>query len=208
MHFIVQTLPYEVYEEAEKINRLFAMGMELLHIRKPLFTKKEVNDLLKGIDEQYHNKIVLHHHFSLAKRYKLYGVHISSTQLKNPLFVLSAKWLKFQYKMSISTTVDSPIKQNKLIDYCFVGPLFKKYSEENIIAQKDFFQLQKELNESEVPSCALNCYTLKNISQMQKIGFEAVVLQSFIWKSDDIYNAFNALKLKTENEVSSTKMVG
>ena len=47
-----------------------------------------------------------------------------------------------------------------------------------------------------------SCFNLKNFFAIQNSGFSGSVLQSYIWKSEDILNAFNTLKLNVNKEVS------
>ena len=94
MRLIVITRPEFIDSEAEKIVALFSeKGVDLVHIRKPGSSPDQVRSLLLGIPQQFHSRLVLHDHFSLAVEFGLYGVHLNS---RNPLPPENWKgyWLK------------------------------------------------------------------------------------------------------------------
>lgn len=201
MNNIVQTLPYHVFKESDKINSLFEAGMDVLHIRKPLYTAAQMKSLLDGVLEKYHSKIVIHSHFSLVKNYSLKGIHVSSSDLNSFFMKQYLKYLKNKNNISISITVNnlqSKNINNALIDYAFMGPLFTNYSEETIVANFNLFETRKELKALNKEIYAQGVYTLQNISAINSAGFKGSVLQSYIWKSDDILNNFKAMILFTE----------
>lgn len=207
MEYIAQTLPYEVFNEADKINKLFEMGLEVLHIRKPLFSKKDIKQIILGIKEEHHAKIVLHSNFGLLSSFNLKGIHIDITSLNNPFKKFYYNYLKNKYKITFSTTSSKVLKNKfseEILDYVFIGPVFVKYSEENIVQKIDSFELKKDLQTTDKKIYATGCTSLKNIIDMDAIGFTGSVLQSYIWKSDDIFNAFKALKLNTEKSTTSS----
>ena len=83
MKLIVITRPEFIDDEALRIVDLFSeKGIDLLHIRKPGSTLEKVRTLISQIPSQYHCRLVLHDHFSLAVDFDLYGVHLNS---RNPL---------------------------------------------------------------------------------------------------------------------------
>jgi thiamine monophosphate synthase len=47
---------------------------------------------------------------------------------------------------------------------------------------------------------------LDKLSLIEQIGFDGVALQSSIWKSEDIYNAFQAFKLSIDSVESNTTL--
>ena len=59
-----------------KLNQLFENGLEVLHLRKPTFTIDGYRELLRSVDEQYYQRIVIHQFHDLCKEFKLKGIHI------------------------------------------------------------------------------------------------------------------------------------
>jgi len=83
-----------------------------------------------------------------------------------------------------------------LIDETYLGPIFMKYSEENIRMRFDQFELKRAVtNCSNKNLVALGGISIDKLPLLQQIGFKTVALQSSIWKSEDIYNSFQAFRL-------------
>lgn len=198
MKNIVQTLPYEVFNEAEKINQLFEAGLETLHIRKPMYSYQELSLLLEAINIEFHHKIVIHSKFSLLSQYNLKGIHTNLSQLSSFVKRTYFTLLKKRYNISLSVSV-SNFKakeiEEKLIDYVFVAPVFQKFSEEHVVQKINMFEHKRALKNTSKAVFAHECFSLENIFAIKACGFSGAVLQSYIWKSEDILNAFKTQKL-------------
>jgi len=185
MKIIIQTLPYEVFNEAEKINALFKSGLDILHIRKPDFSNAKISKIIDSINKEFHDRIVLHSNYGLVRKYNLKGIHVGFSKLNG--FVSSKYYqiLKNNYNLTVSSTVNEVDfkKINKsIVDYIFIGPVYKKYSEESIILNKNLFELSSKIKNIDVEVFAINCFTLNNIKSILNAGFNGPVLQAFIWK--------------------------
>ena len=62
---IVITSDKTVDDEAKKIEALLRNGVDIIHLRKPDWSLREVRDLIESIDYRYRNRIRLHGHFEL-----------------------------------------------------------------------------------------------------------------------------------------------
>lgn len=209
MKYIIQTLPYSVFEEAKKINILFENGLDVIHIRKPDYSNKKIMKIIDGIDSKYHNKIVLHNNYSLIKKYSLKGIHVDFSKLNNLVGSLYYKYLKKRYSLTISSNViniDSENINNSIVDYVFSGPVYTKFTETSIVLNKNLFTISSKINKVNKEVYAINCFTINNIKATLNAGFTGPVLQSFIWKSEDIINAFKTLRLNFEVESNFDKI--
>jgi len=83
MKLVVYTIPYEIQNEFKKINYLFENGLEELHLRKPGYSCNDYDKILSAIDSKFHSKVVIHDHFSLARKYNIGGIHISFNKSKS-----------------------------------------------------------------------------------------------------------------------------
>ncbi len=75
MRLVVITQPFFFASEAQMINRMFASGLETLHLRKPSATLEQVERLIAEINEEWLGRIVLHSHFELVTKWGLRGCH-------------------------------------------------------------------------------------------------------------------------------------
>lgn len=206
MNFIVQTLQYEIFKEAQKINELFEAGMEVLHIKKPLHTYSQMASLLNGIDGSFHKRIVVHSHFSLLRKYSLKGIHVDSKDLSGFFYHQYLKCLKSKYNISLSTTIskiNSEIVTDDLVDYSFFGPIYTKYSEEMIMENVNLKEIKASLSSVSKDIYAQGCFTIENVQAVRASNFKGVVFQSMLWKSEDILSTFKMFQLSFENSKSS-----
>lgn len=198
MKIVVYTLPYELAHESKKIDELFRAGLQELHLRKPGYSKKEYVSLLNAIDTKYHDRLVLHHHFSLAKKYRVKGIHTSPDYFDGLFGKIKLLALGNLENIKISTTIVDITKlknTSDIFEAIFVGPLYKKYSEGNIKSNFDTFEMKKAISNTKIKTYAMGGINLKNQRRVESLGFSGLILQSGIWKSDNVLNAFNAFQL-------------
>lgn len=208
MRIAVYTIPYEVYNEVSKIHSLFENGLECLHLRKPGYSYFEYNSLLKAINSDYHDRIVLHHHYSLALKYDVKGVLIPDS---NFIVALQARFLKSMKPRlticSTAKTIEEAKKNLASVDCLLLGPLFVKYSETNIRRKFEQLELRNFIQSNEHKIFALGGIELKNIEGIQSTGFAGVVLQTSIWKTANILNSFRAFQMSIKKENGAPELV-
>ena len=123
MKWIVITSPKFLQGEAHFIPRLFAHGVDLLHLRKPGASIEECSQLLDKIPQEWHNRIVLHSHFELASTYRLHGIHLNHRCPQAPE--------GFNKSISCSCHSLKEVVHNKpRMNYMFLSPIFDSISKE------------------------------------------------------------------------------
>ena len=70
--------------EPQVLAQLFAAGLSTFHVRKPSWTRPELEAYLKAIPAQYHPRLVLHTHYELALEYPLKGIHLTTRARQEP----------------------------------------------------------------------------------------------------------------------------
>ena len=73
---ILITPENDVENEIAIVNAIFEAGLEILHVRKPNKNYAQHMAYLSGIEERFHNKIMLHYEHDLAEDFMLKGVHV------------------------------------------------------------------------------------------------------------------------------------
>lgn len=210
MKIAVYTLPYEVANEANKINDLFKAGLEELHLRKPSFNRSKYIELLEAIETQYHANIVIHDYLDLAFKFELKGIHTSASFFNGLIGKLRFLRYKSASNLIISTTIRdvTTIEHvHPLFSKVFLGPLFKKYSASNVKVNFDPFQINKTLQNSSKSVYAMGGIDIKNIERCKGLGFEGIILQSAIWKAENIINAYQSFQLSQLNISSSSSVI-
>lgn len=99
------------------------MGLEILHLRKPGFANKQMEELLTGIKKRYLSRIMLHTHHELVSEYGLRGCHFPTDLRENPGSpVLTER---------CSTSCHSVAELRQLqasFEYYFISPVFDSIS--------------------------------------------------------------------------------
>ena len=201
MQLIVQTLSYDVFNESDKINKLFKLGLDIIHINKPKYSKKELFFLLKGINTKYHDRIILHNHFSLLNKFSLKGIHVDEKSFNKFLLKAYFKLLKNKYKIYVSSTIEnfkSKSITSNTIDLFHLGPVFMKYSEGVIVDKLNLSRESINIKSFKKDLFAIDCFTIENINSIIEVGIKAPILKDIIWKSGDYLKAFKSLKLELE----------
>jgi thiamine-phosphate pyrophosphorylase len=185
---IVITHPEPVARELVKINSLFEAGMEILHIRKPKYSKREYMELLNGINQKYHAQIKIHELFELTDCYSLLGVHLNA---RNASYGGRAK-----VNISKSCHTIEELEQIADYDYVFLSPIFDSISKAGYVSTFSNETLQKAeekgiINEKVIALGGIDEKTLPLLRGRRWGG--AAVLGS-IWKGEDVVTNF--LKLK------------
>jgi thiamine-phosphate pyrophosphorylase len=120
MKLIIITTEHFFEREAPVLNALFERGMETLHLRKPASTESGLKNLIRQIDEQFHNRIVLHDHFPLINTFRLKGIHLNGRNPERPA----------QVACSVSRSCHSIRELENIagFDYVFLSPVFDSIS--------------------------------------------------------------------------------
>jgi thiamine-phosphate pyrophosphorylase len=162
--------------EAAAIDRLFAEGLETLHLRKPDATVHELRKMLEQIDCDFHERIVLHDHFALAGLYRLKGVHLNRRNPHPPA----------DQRLSVSKSCHSLNELRELgrCSYAFLSPVFdsisksgynKAFTDEELIAARDEQLIGRNVY-------ALGGVSLKEIPPAARYGFGGVAVLGALWE--------------------------
>lgn len=187
MDVIVITSAGRPPEELGLIRKMLDEGLTTLHIRKPKWRNKELEELIREIPEMHHKHIVIHGHYSLALKYNLKGIHLHrrhrSGTWKNKLRRL---WLKFKRpNLKISTTFNSieSLRDNReFFDYVFLSSLFNGHAHYSSNEEAGINMLKSIIGKSKVPVYALGGVTAERIPTIKMAGFSGVGLSSAVWK--------------------------
>lgn len=185
MKLIAITLPVFFAEEAELINLLFKSGLPLLHLRKLDASVDEVERLIKSIDASFYNKIALHAHFSLVKKYHLGGVHLNH---RSPL--APDGWTG---SVSCSChSLEEARQANKDKDYYFLSPIYDSVSKSGYLSDFTTEQLREEKHDNIITrkTIALGGVTTANISQIRALQFGGCAVLGSLWKNKDNVKIF------------------
>ena len=116
------TLPWLFVGEAARIVALLQRReVDYVHIRKPGARREDMEKLVESIPQAYRNRIVLHDHFPLAEKYRLFGIHLNR---RNP--EVPRGW-----KGSVSRSchsLEEVVRWKNRCDYVTLSPIFDSIS--------------------------------------------------------------------------------
>ncbi len=164
-------------DEVDLITLFFEMGLKILHLRKPTFSKNETKRFLEKIPDRYHSKIVTHQHHELISSFNLKGIHYKSTQ--SPIF------LKKNITHSLSTHNYKEVdNSNDFLEYVFLSPIFNSISKKNYPSTFETKELKSFLTNSQKKVIALGGLQKSKLHTIQELGFNGGAFLGEVWKND------------------------
>lgn len=186
MKLYVITAEEELPNEQSRIEHLFELGLERLHIRKPTMDREAMCRYLSALPERWHCRLVLHDHHELATEFEVGGIHLNR---RNPIAFKP-------FRGSVSRSCHSLDELGSLdTDYCFLSPLFDSlskqgyrsaFSEEELSAAKD----RGWINDRVV---ALGGITPESLSKVNEWGFGGVAVLGYLWGNDEVEKKYLSL---------------
>jgi len=199
MKLIVISSSTLMENEARLITRLFEMGLETFHLRKPKLSTKLTKELLNSIPKHFHNRIILHSHHNLARTYDVKGVHLTKLHKKKTwstwynLRIIKIKKPSIIITSSYNTIGNILEPANKYhFSYVFLSPIFDSLTSR---FQGGFteFSLKSALAKSKLKVIARGGVDSSCIERARDIGFDGIALYSHMWKAKDPVAEFNSV---------------
>lgn len=183
MQLICITKEQPVQNEATKIQFLLENGVDILHLRKPAFSEKELSALLSEIESRFYLRIVLHDHFHLTSHFPVGGIHLNQRNNRIPL----------PYNGRISRSCHSIAEiaeKNQVYEYQFLSPIFDSISKNGYRAGFS----EKELTDASRKGIinpkiiALGGITPEHILRLKPYSFGGVAVLGYLWNDTDTDN--------------------
>jgi thiamine-phosphate pyrophosphorylase len=189
MKFVLISIPGRMMGEHLTLVDLFDLGLDTYHIRKPDFTKEQVQNVLNMIHTKNRKKVVLHGHPDLVKKYQLKGIHHNSSSEYIPNF-----GSEFTQSKSFHN-VEDITKDNNPYDYVFLSPIYDSISKEGYNSPFDLKTLVLPKNQNII---ALGGITPEKVDELEKAGFSGFATLGKVWhtiiylKLIKVFNEFMA----------------
>ncbi|MGV3586067.1 MAG: thiamine phosphate synthase [Adhaeribacter sp.] len=185
MRLIVISSPVAVTDEPAIINRLFAAGLEILHLRKPNAPVAETAALLNQINPIYYPRIALHQYHELAEQFGINRVHFPEQERQR---LTTLDWQKMQaagYKLSTSVHQLEKVKiLPPVFEYVFFSPVFTSISKPSYQSVlNNNYCLKAE--DKPFPIIALGGISASKISQVRKMNFDGAAILGAIWQEPE-----------------------
>ena len=180
MELVIITQPDAFEGETDICNKLFADGLQRLHLRKPGASREQLQAWIERIEPSFRKRIVLHDHHDLAMEYGLGGIHLNSRNPEAP------DWLN-RKRISLSRSCHSVAEVEacqKDYDYVFLSPIFDSISKQGYKAAFS----KEELAEAKTRGILYNVYALGGITfdklqEAEHLGFAGAAMLGGFWES-------------------------
>lgn len=207
MKLIVFSPNKSISNETEWVTALFQNGLEIYHLKKPHFTSKRLSEYIQRIPKDYHNRIVIHSHHSLIKKFNLKGIHFPSKDRQNKFktwWTIRTLSRKKRKRMTISTsfhnTTQLDLYDNKY-DYVFLSPVFDSITKKEYQSGFKEFSLSNSLSHTNYKVIALGGIDFSRVDAIKRMGFYGCALLGSIWTSVNPTESFIKVREKCENEL-------
>lgn len=182
MKLIVVSSPDQVNDETIIINKLFELGLEYFHIRKPADTEEQVRKLIAGIDPDYYPRLSLHQHHCLAEEFGIKRLHYTENErskLKNNTL---EGLINNGFILSTSVHDLSLLASLNEYHYVFFGPVYNSISKQGYTSVlPPGFKLSK-INGSPI-IIGIGGIEAKNIDRIKTMNFDGAAILGSIWKN-------------------------
>ena len=189
MDLIICSSHDPIKNEQDLVKILFELELECFHLRKPNYSEVEMKTWLEQMDENLRSKIVIHSHYTLAKEYRLKGIHIGARALQNMSKEELNHWIETHPK-TISSSAHNMKEAKQLpnnLAYVWLSPIFESISkvgytstlkDEELDTLKEWIQTHKKTK-----VLALGGITATNIPNIIQRAYNGVVILGSLWNN-------------------------
>ncbi|MCA0429719.1 MAG: thiamine phosphate synthase [Bacteroidetes bacterium] len=207
MQLMVITSSKSVPDETGVVTKMFESGLQYLHLRKPKFTTTRMIEYLNEIPAQYHNRIIIHSHHKLALKFKLKGVHYTSTHLSNKI---KYRWIRFRLKFKFGSLIKTRnhTRVNAMFekelydfDYIMLGTMFNNL---NNSFYSGFYEesIKDAVKTSNKKIVARGGTSPEIVTKCKEMNLYGIAFKSYIWNSPTPYNQYlNIINAFKQNQL-------
>lgn len=179
---IVLTPEQTVPNESEILRQLFETGLERFHIRKYWLKDAEMKAYLAAIDSQYHQRLVLHAHYHLAKDYGINRLHFREEDR------LAGLHMDYINEYNLSTSVHDIETFNGLgkeWQYAFLSPMYPSISKQGYGAKHTTLSTLAQRKNTYSQLIGLGGIDALNFREVISSGANGIALLGCIWQAAD-----------------------
>lgn len=166
------TLPSFFLEEPYRITKILREDKaNIVHLRKPDSSLKEMENLIRLIPKDLHHRLKIHDHFSLIKKYELGGLHLNSRNNQIPIDKIA---------LSRSCHRIDELKLVEKYDYVTLSPIFDSISKPGYHSGFNLKELKLIIKGKKV--VALGGVTPSKLPELKEAGFYGAAMLGFFWK--------------------------
>ncbi|RYY52437.1 MAG: thiamine phosphate synthase [Chitinophagaceae bacterium] len=179
---IVVTPDQAISREHAIIRQLFEAGLQCFHIRKYGLPDTELKAYLDAIDPAYHQRLVLHTHYHLAKAYGINRLHFREEDR------LADRHMDYKNEYRLSTSVHDIAAFNHLDttwEYAFLSPMYPSISKQGYGNEHTALAMLAQRNNRQCQLIGLGGIDAHNFKEVFMCGADGIALLGGIWQAPD-----------------------
>ena len=194
---VIVITPEENYPKETKVTyNLFKVGLKTLHLRKPNASIEELRAYIRSIPKQFHTRIVLHTHYTLAKEFDVKGVHLTEKTRKQPTVLAQLKREKVKIVSTSFHTYKDVLKSRRGYAYVFLSPVFDSISKRGYKSNFTSEYLTVFLSKTKQRVIALGGINDENIKALKQLNFSSAAALGYIWENENPVERYKKLTSK------------
>lgn len=177
---IVISTDFDFKNEMNQVHALFDAGMELLHLRKPLWDLQRQENFLNQLSKDELSRVSLHQFHETAEKYGITRFHYKEAERNKAI-----PHKDENPNVIRSTSFHDPATLEKIgpgFNYCFLSPIFKSISKINHVSTIDSDYKVKRKLDTKV--FALGGITEERIPQVMERNFYGVAVLGALWNGN------------------------
>ncbi|MBB3701454.1 thiamine phosphate synthase [Flammeovirga yaeyamensis] len=176
------TKPTFFHDEAAQICFWLEHGIDVIHIRKPEASIKEIRMLLEVIPTAYFPQLTLHQHHDLVEEFNLGGVHFREPERIKISEDQLIYWKNRGKRLSSSVhQTEEIVYIPELFDYLFLSPVFDSISKKGYQSNKAILNTMKTSSFSR-QMIALGGISPQTIPMLDGTSFNGAALLGYLWE--------------------------
>ena len=188
MKIVVISQPKMIENEHLIIQQMFEAGLDTFHIRKPRLRTNQLIEYIEKIPSQFHNRLIIHSHHRLARKYNLQGVHYTRLHLlptfknwwrEKKLGLIKRKLIKTSSHNKLASLYD---QSDILFDYVFLSPIFDSITGKY---QSGFYEdaIKAAVEKTGLKIVARGGIDITRVEKVNELGFYGMALYSCLWNN-------------------------
>ncbi len=182
----------DILNEVVILQQLFQEGLQCYHLRKPHKSLEEHIQYISLIDEEYHNRIVVHYFHELVNDYDLKGIHFQEQKRRD---ALENGNRYFNGLNMIGKTISSSFHEPEELanngfefDYNLLSPVFSSISKEGYEG-RGF-----NVNHIDKTIIGMGGINVDTIAETIALGFKGIGVLGGVWNTEDPLKSFKSIK--------------
>lgn len=181
--------------EPERIVAVLESGWDMVHLRHPGASLREMRRLIETIPQKLHRRLRIHGHFELTNEFNLGGLHLNRRCPSLPA--------NYRGPFSCSCHSIEEAKRAAKCDYVTLSPIFDSVSKQGYQAafsEKDLAEIDKTSGSGVITEViALGGITPERLREVKRLGFNGFATLGSLMGADS-HEAFRAKLNEFNNE--------